>query len=194
MQLDAATLTGRFIQLEPIDPRHYAELEIVARDERIWEHTAFGPSFGAYFDQLITARDTGLQIPFAVRWLATGELIGSTRYRDIVRDHYRLEIGGTWYHPARWGGATNPEAKLLLLAHAFDGAGANRVQLFTDVRNKRSQAAIAKLGAVREGIIRSHLIVDGGRRRDSVLFSIVREEWTEVLAGLRARLDSFDSA
>lgn len=194
MQLKATVLTGRFVQLEPIDRSHFQGLEKAARDKRIWEHTQLGPSFEAYFDQLFAARDTGLEIPFAVRWRATGELIGGTRYRDIVREHRRLEIGGTWYQPEYWAGPTNPEAKLLLLGHAFDQAAPNRVQLFTDVRNKRSQAAIAKLGARREGLLRSHMVVDGGRRRDSVLFSIVREEWPDVRTRLMTRLAAFETA
>ena len=98
------------------------------------------------------------------------------------------------YHPAYWAGPTNPEAKLLLLGHAFDQAAPNRVQLFTDVRNKRSQAAITKLGAQREGLFRAHMGVVGCGRRDSVVFSIVRDEWPDVRTRLTTRLAAFETA
>ena len=115
-------------------------------------------------------------MPFAVRLLATGELIGSTSYLDPVPEHKRVEIGWTWYRPDQWATAVNPECKLLLLAHAFDTLGLNRVSFVTDLRNERSQAAIAKLGAIREGVLRSHAITRNGRVRDSVLFAITA--WT----------------
>ena len=107
---------------------------------------------------------------------------------DVHTEHRRLEIGGTWYHPDYWSSGANADAKRLLLTEAFDVAGAFRVQLLTDVRNHRSQAAIAKLGAVREGVIRSHMVLDGGRRRDSVVYSIVLEDWPAVRANLDERL------
>jgi RimJ/RimL family protein N-acetyltransferase len=103
-----------------------------------------------------------------------------------------VEIGSTWYTPDVWGTRVNPECKLLLLAHAFDALGMNRVSLCTDARNARSQAAIEKLGAVKEGVLRSHMVTQGGRIRDSVLYSIVIEEWPEVKARLAARLAGSD--
>lgn len=193
MDVAARTLTGKFVVLEPIDTHHRAKLAPLAAEPSIWKHTALGPSFDVYFDTLLGLRDSGAQIPFAVRLLATGDYVGGTRFLDIHPEHRRLEIGGTWYHPSAWGTAVNPEAKLLLLAHAFDGAEANRVQLLTDVLNERSQAAIAKLGAVREGVVRSHMLMGGTRRRDSVMFSIVREEWPQVHETLTTRLATFSA-
>ncbi|MEM7252034.1 MAG: GNAT family protein [Pseudomonadota bacterium] len=190
MRVERTTLTGTFVQLEPIQPSHFSELSAVAADRRIWETTPLGPSFEAYFETLVSLAAEGRQVPFAVRWRESGQLVGGTRLMDIVPEHYRLEIGGTWYHPDYWGGPVNPDAKRLLLSHAFDVCGANRVQLLTDVINQRSQAAIAKLGAVREGVVRSHMLIDGTRRRDSVMFSIVREEWPTV----RAQLDAVIAA
>ena len=102
-------------------------------------------------------------MPFVVRRLTTGELIGSTSYLDPVPRHRRVEIGATWYRPDVWATAVNPECKLLLLAHAFDTLGMNRVSFVTDLRNTRSQAAIAKLGAVREGVCRAHMVTRDGR-------------------------------
>jgi RimJ/RimL family protein N-acetyltransferase len=191
MQIATRTLCGHFVQLEPVETTHRADLALPAADERIWQHTLLGPSFDAYFDALLALRTTGTHIPFVVRSLRTGELVGATRLMDIVPEHRRVEIGGTWYHPDSWGGPTNPEAKYLLLRHAFDESGANRVQLLTDVRNERSQAAISKLGAIREGVLRSHMIVTNGRRRDSVLFSIIAEQWDAVRTNLEQRLSVF---
>ena len=194
MRLTTKTLSGEFVQLEPMDRSHKDGLAHAAQDPRIWRTTPLGASFDTYFEKLLTLRDAGSQIPFAVRWLENNTLMGASRLMDIVPEHKRVEIGGTWYHPDHWGGPTNPEAKLLLLTHAFENAGANRVQLVTDVLNRHSQSAIAKLGAKREGVLRSHMLVDGARRRDSMVFSIVREEWPQVKAGLRERLGRLESA
>src|SRR5262245_14486667 len=103
-----------------------------------------------------------------------------TSYVDARARQRRIEIGGTWSQPAGWGTGGDAACKLLLLSHAFDVLGVNRVAFVTDVRNERSQAAIAKLGAVREGICRAHMISQGGRVRDSVLFSIIAAEWPQV--------------
>jgi RimJ/RimL family protein N-acetyltransferase len=106
----------------------------------------------------------------------------------VVLKHRRIEIGSTWYRPELWGTAINPECKLLLLAHAFEVLGVNRVALITDGQNERSQAAIAKLGAVREGVLRSHMVVQGGRVRDTVVFSITATEWPAVRQRLVGRV------
>ncbi|MDB5312506.1 MAG: hypothetical protein JWO38_6708 [Gemmataceae bacterium] len=118
--------------------------------------------------------------------------MGSTSYLDPVPEHRRVEIGATWYRPDVWGTAVNPECKLLLLAYAFEALGLNRVAFVTDVRNERSQAAIAKLGAVREGVCRAHMVTRDGRVRDSVLFGIIAAEWSHAKAQLLARLTAFD--
>ncbi|HEX5818420.1 MAG TPA: GNAT family protein, partial [Gemmatimonadales bacterium] len=127
------------------------------------------------------------RLPFAVR-LADGRLVGSSSYLDITPAHRRLEIGATWYHPDVWATAVNPECKLLLLTHAFEVLQVNRVALVTDALNLRSQAAIARLGAVREGVLRADRITQTGRVRDSVIFSIVAAEWPAVRHGLERRL------
>jgi RimJ/RimL family protein N-acetyltransferase len=191
MGLDFSSLTGRWVRLEPLVEPHREGLRAAADDERIWVHTltvARGAGFDLWFGETLAEGDSGKKVPFAVRRLADGQLVGSTSYYDVNLKHKKLEIGATWYHPSTWGTAVNPECKLLLLTHAFEVLGVNRVALVTDVRNERSQAAIAKLGAVREGVCRSHLITQGGRARDSVLFSIIAKEWPQVRAGLMARL------
>ncbi len=191
MCIQAIVLTGRWVQLEPLDPRHREGLRAAAEDERIWQHTlvlARGPGFDAWFDDALAQRDAGRQIPFAVRRLANDQLVGSTSYLDINLRHKRIEIGSTWYNTQVWGSEINPESKLLLLTHAFEVLGMNRVAFVTDSRNERSQAAIAKLGAVREGICRSHYITQGGRIRDSIQFSIIAPEWPQARSRLLARL------
>src|SRR5262245_60411153 len=190
--MEIPVLAGRWVQLEPLREEHRAELRAAADDERIWVHTlvaARGPEFDRWFDDALAQRTAGRQFPFAVRRLADETLVGSTSYLDPVARHRRVEIGSTWYTPDAWGTQVNPECKLLLLAHVFDVLGMNRVSLCTDARNLRSQAAIEKLGAVREGILRSHMVTQGGRVRDSVLYSIVAEDWPAVKARLAARLD-----
>ena len=189
--MEVAVLTGRWVQLEPLGDQHRDALRAAADDERIWTHTlvvARGPEFDRWFDDALAQRSAGRQFSFAVRRLADQAVVGSTSYLDPVPRHRRVEIGSTWYTPDVWGTRVNPECKLLLLAHAFDVLGMNRVALCTDARNARSQAAIEKLGAVKEGILRSHMVTQGGRVRDSVLYSIVIKDWPQVKARLAARL------
>jgi RimJ/RimL family protein N-acetyltransferase len=191
MTFAVPTLTGRSVRLEPLTAAHRDGLRAAADDERIWQHTlvvARGPGFDAWFDDALAQQRAGRQVPLAVRALAGGRLVGSTSYLDPSERHRRVEIGSTWYSPDVWGTAVNPECKLLLLRHAFEVLGANRVSFVTDARNERSQAAIAKLGAVREGVLRAHMVTQGGRVRDSVLFSIVAAEWPRVSEKLGARL------
>jgi RimJ/RimL family protein N-acetyltransferase len=118
----------------------------------------------------------------------TGQSVGVTCYMDIRPAHRGLEIGSTWIARPYQGTRVNPESKYLLLRHAFENLGAVRVQLKTDGRNRQSQAAIAKLGAQREGVLRKHLILQDGYIRDTVMFSIIAEEWPAVKAGLETRL------
>lgn len=189
--MEVGVLIGRWVQLEPLAEQHRGPLRLAAEDERIWAHMlvdARGPEFGPWFDYVLAQRQAGRQVPFAVRRLADQALVGSTSYLDPVSRHRRVEIGSTWYAPEVWGGHVNPECKLLLLAHAFEALGLNRVQFCTDFRNLRSQAAIEKLGAVKEGVMRSHMITQGDRVRDTVLYSIISADWPTVKSRLLARL------
>jgi RimJ/RimL family protein N-acetyltransferase len=191
MNIPFPALPGRFVRLEPLAEEHREGLRAAADDDRVWEHMtllARGADFDRWFDEALLHRDAGKRVPFAVRLVATGELVGGTGYIDPVPAHKRIEIGWTWYRPDQWATAVNPECKLLLLSHAFDVLGFNRVSFVTDLRNMRSQAAIAKLGATREGVMRSHAITRGDRVRDSVLFAIVAADWPRVKEGLLARL------
>jgi N-acetyltransferase len=189
--IEVPTLTGKWVALEPMVEAHREPLRRAANDERIWTRTivrAMGEAFDPWFAAALAERAAGRWLPFAVRRLCDSACIGSTSYLDPTPKHRRLEIGGTWYQPDCWGTAVNPECKLLLMTHAFEVLGVQRVAFITDVLNERSQGAIAKLGATREGILRSHMVSQGGRMRDSVVFSIVASEWPKVREALRCRL------
>jgi RimJ/RimL family protein N-acetyltransferase len=185
-------LSGENITLEPMEQHHLPELELLARDKRIWEFYAQDCSdpktFAEAFAMALTERDMlGIQYPFVIRENGTGKLIGSTRYLDIQPKHRKLEIGWTWLHPGYWATAINPECKLILLTHCFEVLNASRVCIKTNEHNKRSRKAIEKIGGKFEGIIRHEIIQDNGVRRNSAWYSIIDSEWAEVkpmLAGL----------
>lgn len=190
--LGPVTLAGRHIRLEPLRPEHAAGLLAAARPE-VWAHTSAildtPEAIDHYIAAALTTQEQGREYPFAVVEAENGRILGSTRYLDVNHQHRAAEIGWTWYTPEVWGTAVNPEAKLLLLRHAFEDWGAIRMCLLTDVRNLHSQAAIRKLGAKYEGTLRNHRIRRDGSYRDSVLFSITRDEWPAVEIGLRTRLN-----
>lgn len=168
------------LTLLPLLPEHRESLFQVSQDERIWEWTlssAMGQeAFNAYFDRLLEDQASALKLPFVVM-LSDKQVVGVTCYLDIDLEHQHLEIGATWYSPEVWGTFVNPSAKYLLLKNAFESADMNRVSLYTDLRNLRSQRAIEKLGAQKEGVLRSHLVSQGGYVRDSVLYGITRGDW-----------------
>ncbi len=180
---EPVVLTGRSVRLEPLARRHVDDLLAAADDPRIWAHT--GPRPSTAQDVLGWAAQEGRH-PFAV--VVGGRAVGSTSYGDVDLAVGGLEVGWTWYSPAVWQTAVNPECKLLLLGHAFEVLGAQRVTLKTDARNARSRAAIAKLGAHYDGTLRHHLLRPDGTVRDSACFSILATEWPGVRAGLVARV------
>ena len=178
-------LEGIHVRLEPLARRHAEDLFEIGRDESIW---AYMPrpvlksvqDTQAMIDQALDVAATGSQIPFAIVDRRRGRAVGSTRYLDIRRPDRGIEIGWTWLGTAFQRTALNTEGKLLLLTHAFEDQGAVRVQLKTDLRNERSQRAIERLGAVREGVLRKHIILWNGFIRDTVYYSILDSEWPEV--------------
>jgi len=190
MDIQSKILKGSWVQLEPLNESHRNELYNAAQDERIWSYTvkAFGDRFYRWFDKAIHCYEQQQHLPFIVRHLPSKKIVGSTRYYDISIEHKRLAIGYTWYIPDVWATHVNPESKLLLLTFAFDELNMNRVEFVTDSRNTRSNAAIKKLGAIEEGILRQHMILDDGYVRDSVVFSIVKPDWEKVKSILQSRL------
>ena len=187
---ERVTLSGRFVRLEPIEERHRDDLlAAAARDPVTFRYMSSDLSVGAsvWPDYLADALK-----PEFVSWAtvdaATDRAIGSTRFGDIAPEHGRVEIGWTWIAPSHQRTAVNTEAKLLQLAYAFDELGATRIALKTDLRNERSQRAIERLGAVREGVLRHHIRLPDGYLRDTVYYSILAEEWPAVKAALVRRL------
>ena len=190
MQLEARILHNRHVRLEPLAERHRADLQAAcAADLPVWRdlypHSMAPEHFDAGWDRMMIQAAEGSWIPFAV--LAQDACVGMTSYIGPDPVNASVEIGGTYYHPDHRGGAVNPAAKRLMLEHAF-AAGARRVQLNVDAINHRSRAAVLKLGAVQEGILRQHRVVWTGRIRDTVVFSILAEEWPAARARLDARL------
>lgn len=193
MEIDPVTLTGRVVRLEPLSLAHVPELAEVGKDASIWEHMVYGdlttePVMRAWVELMLAWQKRGTDLPFAVIHLGSRRAAGATRYLNIERQHRGLEIGGTWYGVAYQRTAVNTECKYLLLRHAFEDLGCVRVQFKTDLRNVRSQNAIERLGAVKEGVLRNHMIRPDGTLRDSVYYSIIDREWPEVKARLEAML------
>lgn len=186
-------LQGAHVRLEPLTRAHAPDLFEAAQDDRTWLYMPrIRPrrieDVVEWIDEAQRLQERGEALPFAQIALSTGRAIGSTRYLDLRRAYRGLEIGWTWIAPAYQRTAVNTEAKLLLLSHAFDTLDALRVQLKTDARNDRSQRAIERLGATREGVLRQHVICPDGFVRDSVMYSITHNEWASVRAHLLTRL------
>jgi RimJ/RimL family protein N-acetyltransferase len=194
MELGPVTISGKHIRLEPLSRDHARALLAVAQAPEIWTWMSALPvtaeSMEAWIAEALEAQDRGLEYPFTVIQTPGDRVVGSTRYMDVQAASKGVEIGWTWYAPETWGTVVNPEAKFLLLRHAFEEWGAIRVQLKTDLKNLRSQAAIKKLGATEEGVLRRHRFRRDGTIRDSVIFSIIREEWPAVKAALEERIGS----
>jgi RimJ/RimL family protein N-acetyltransferase len=193
LNVQPVSLIGRVVRLEPLSESHIPELALAGADETIWRFMPYGlvnseTKMGEWVRDLLGRAARGTDLPFAVIHLDSGKAIGSTRYMDIQPQHRGLEIGGTWYGAAYQRTAVNTECKLLLLTHAFEALGCVRVQLKTDSRNERSQRAIERLGAVREGVLRDHMLMPDGYRRSSVYYSVLQAEWPGVKARLQARL------
>ncbi len=185
-------LEGRHVRLEPLGPEHRADLEAAVAEDpnalRLGAPLFTMGGWDPWYDEAAAGMADGRYVAWATLDAVRGTAIGSTRFADIDVPSERLEIGWTWLAPSRWRTAANTEAKLLQLRHAFDDLGAGRVALKTDGRNARSQAAIERLGGVREGTLRRHLRMPDGYVRDTVYYSILRNEWPPIRARLEARL------
>jgi RimJ/RimL family protein N-acetyltransferase len=187
-------LENRWLRLEPFEERHREPLRAAANDPDLWRFHAlnqYNATFDRYFDNYLRETAAGRECGFAIYDRASGTIAGSSCYLGVSDVHKRLEIGSTWYAKPFQGGYANPAAKRLLIGHALDTLGWNRVEFKLDARNARSWAAMKKLGAVEEGIHRAHMILPDGHLRDSVWFSILPMDWPRVRAALDARLAAF---
>ena len=184
-------LEGVAVRLEPLELSHGPELAMVAEPE-LFEHfntvLRTPGDVDTYIRDALEAAERGVERPFVIIEKATGTPVGSTRYLDIQRKHRTLEIGSTWLARRVWRSRVNTECKYLLLRHAFEELKVMRVQLKTDRRNARSRAAIERIGARFEGILRHHMLVRGDVVRDSAYYGIIDSEWPEVKAKLEERL------
>jgi RimJ/RimL family protein N-acetyltransferase len=193
MQLESHVLESRFVRLEPIGDRHREELRTAcAADPETWNalypYSMLGEQFDATWTRMEGDIDAGRTIAFGV--VVDGRCQGMTTYSAIDRANAVLEIGGTYYHPDLRGGAVNPAAKRLLLGNAFE-SGVRRAQFRVDVINTRSQAAMRKLGATQEGVLRQDRVCWNGRIRDTVIFGVLADEWPPIRDRLDARLAAF---
>ncbi len=193
MEVKPVVLQGKYVRLEPLTEAHVPGLAEIGVGQAFWDFMLYGNMNSVddmrYWVLDILSRATrGRDLPFVVIHLASGRIAGATRYLNIVPEDRGLEIGGTWYGPEFQRTAVNTESKYLLLRHAFETLGCIRVQLKTDSRNVRSQKAIERLGAVKEGVLRNHMILPDGRYRDSVFYSILDAEWPGVKKRLEGML------
>jgi RimJ/RimL family protein N-acetyltransferase len=192
IDLSALPLEGAAVRLEPLGPHHLDGLCEVGLDPALWRYTVSRLLDRAAMERYVrTALDeqrAGTALPFATVWRETGQVIGSTRFGNASPADRRVEIGWTWLGRPWQRTRANTEAKYLMLRHAFDAWGCIRVELKTSALNERSRAAILRIGAREEGILRRHMVNDDGSLRDSVYFSIIAEEWPEAKRRLEGLL------
>lgn len=192
MDVSPITLEGQHVRLEPLTHAHAQPLIAAASDGELWNTTVTiipdSAGIADYIDAALAGQSRGKELPFVIVNKSSNEVVGTTRFYEIRPDDRAAAIGYTWLARSAQRTPINTEAKLLLLTHAFETWRCMRVELITDVLNEQSRAAILRLGAKQEGVLRRHLILPNGRIRDSVVFSIIDSEWPEVKAGLAARL------
>lgn len=190
MDVKPVVLSGQRVELIPMELGHAEALYEAGRYPEIWEVTqgkmATLDEAKAYVEKALNLQNA---VPYVIKDRASGALLGSTRLFDISVPNRGLEIGSTWLTPSVWRTSVNTECKYLLLRHCFETLGTIRVQLKTDLRNTRSQRAIERLGAVREGVLRNHMILPNGIIRDSVYYSILDREWPSVKERLESMLN-----
>jgi RimJ/RimL family protein N-acetyltransferase len=193
IRLEPIVLEGRGVRLEPLSLEHASGLSAAVADGKLWElwftSVPRPGEMSAYIEDALDGQREGHMLPWAVRDIASGAIVGATRYHDVVPEIDRVEIGYTWY-AERWQRTRmNTTCKLLLLMHAFDTLGCKVVGLRTDSFNVRSQRAIEGLGAKKDGVIRHFKARSDGTVRDTVIYSILAGEWPDVRRHLELRLD-----
>ena len=185
-------LRNEVVTLEPLSPSHVDDLAAAVRDGELWKAwyalIAAPEEWPAEVERRLELQRTGQAAPWVIRRNDTGAVCGLTTYLNPAPEHRRLEIGSTWIARSAQGTRVNPAAKLLLLTRAFETLGCNVVELRTHWHNHQSRAAIARLGAKQDGVLRNHQVWKDGSLRDTVVFSIVATEWPAVRSGLQHRL------
>lgn len=184
-------IPGQYITLEPFAQHHKHDLKLLVEDPSIWKYlpyNASGNDFEAWFKNTLNKTETKLEMCFVVKCNKTQKVVGCTRYYSLALPYRRLAIGHTFYRADVRGTKVNPECKKLLLQTAFEMLGIERVELMADINNQRSIAAIKKLGAMQEGILRQYMTLENGYRRDTAVFSILKSEWPRIRKNLDSRL------
>lgn len=191
--IEPITLSGTHAVLEPLTPAHAADLEDAARDGELWKlwYTSVVPPerIGAEIERRLGLQEQGSMLPFAVIDPATHRAVGMTTYMNVDAANRRLEIGSTWYAKRVQRTALNSQCKLMLLTHAFETLDCIAVELRTHWMNQQSRAAIERLGAKQDGVLRNHAIASDGSYRDTVVFSIIESEWPAVKRHLQFKLE-----
>jgi RimJ/RimL family protein N-acetyltransferase len=187
------TLTGKYARLEPLDEAHIPGLAEIGIGQNFWHFMLYGDmktdaDIRNWVMDILRRAEKSADLPFAVIDLTSGRVAGATRYLNIMPKDRGLEIGGTWYGTDFQRTAVNTECKYLLMSYAFEKLRAIRVQLKTDSRNERSQKAIERIGAKKEGVLRNHMILPDGYFRHSVFYSVLDTEWPEVKKNLEAMM------
>lgn len=185
MEVKPVTLQGKHVRLEPMTEAYVTGLAEIGVGQPFWDFMVYGKmetedDMRGWVRQIFARAEKGTDLPFVVIHLASGRVAGATRYMNIMPNDRGLEIGGTWYGTEFQRTAVNTECKYLLMGYAFETLGCIRVQLKTDLRNERSQKAIERIGAKKEGVLRNHMILPDGYYRHSVYYSVLDTEWAEV--------------
>ena len=192
------TLVGDYVRLEPLSHEREEELCAATEDGKLhelWYTPIPSPeTMSAEIDRRLGLYEQGTMMPFATIDVETGKAIGMTTFMNMRLDHFKVEIGSTWMAASYQGTGINPEAKLLMLSYAFDVLGCNAVELRTHEKNAQSRAAIEKLGAKLDGMLRNDMVMPNGTLRNSAVYSITKDEWPAVHDGLVARLDDLEQA
>lgn len=193
MEVKPVVLTGKHVRLKPMSEDHIDALADIGVGQPFWHFMLYGDMNSAgdmrnWVLDILEREKKGTDLPFVAIHLESGHVAGATRYLNIMPKDRGLEIGGTWYGSEFQRTVVNTECKYLLLSHAFETLGCIRVQLKTDLRNERSQKAIERIGAVREGVLRNHMILPDGHYRHSVFYSILDTEWPDVKKRLEAMM------
>jgi RimJ/RimL family protein N-acetyltransferase len=197
MVVEPVVLTGHHVRLEPMTVAHTTALAEIGIGQPFWRFMLYGDiqtedDMKNWVLDILERATHGTDLPFVAIHLSSGLIAGATRYLNISPKDHGLEIGGTWYGPEYQRTVVNTECKYLLLEHAFEELKAIRVQFKTDINNERSQRAIERIGAVKEGVLRNHIIRPDGTYRDSVYYSILDTEWPAVRSQLESMLGKQD--